>query len=60
MVLLIPDAVRKIMARGRVAERERISAAFAEHGVPEDNGETIRINRAELRNILSGDVQGKS
>ena len=64
MVLLIPATVKKIMARGRVegrdAERERIGAALAKHGVPEDNGETIRINRAELRNILSDNVQGKS
>ena len=71
MVLLIPATVKKIKAQGhaegkveghgegREEERERISAALAEHGVPEDNGETIRINRAELRNILNDDVRGK-
>ena len=59
MVLLIPDAVRKIMARGRVAERERIRAALAEHGVHAGNGAPVMVPLDELLKILNGDVRGK-
>ena len=60
MVLLIPDAVRKIKAQGRAEgrqqERDRISAAFAEHGIDESNEGPIVLDRDEFRKIMSGDA----
>ena len=63
MVLLIPATVRKIKAQGRVEgrleERDRINAAFAEHGIHEGDEGPIVLDRAEFRKIMSGDAQGK-
>lgn len=75
MVLLIPATVRKIKAQGhaegkvegreegleegREKERDRINAAFAEHGIHEGDEGPIVLDRAEFRKIMSGDAQGK-
>ena len=67
MVLLIPDAVRKIKAQGRAEgmdegrreERQRIRAALAERGIHEGNGGPIVLDRDEFRKIMNGDAQGK-
>ena len=59
MVLLIPDAVRKIKAQGKQEERQRINAAFAELGIPEGNEGPIVLDRAKFRKILNDDAQGK-
>ena len=60
MVLLIPDAVRKIKAQGKQEERQRINAAFAELGVHKGNGAPVMVPLDEIRKILNDDAQGKS
>ena len=60
MVLLIPDAVRKIKAQGKQEERQRINAAFAELGIPQGNGAPVMVPLDEIRKILNDDAQGKS
>ena len=63
MVLLLPDAVRKIKAQGRAEGRrevrQRIWAAIAEHGVHEGNGSPVLVPLDEIRKILNDDSQGK-
>ena len=68
MVLLIPDAVRKIKAQGRAegkAEgrrevRQRVRAALSERGVHEGNGAPVMVPLDEIRKILNDDSQSKS
>ena len=59
MVLLIPDAVRKIKAQGKQEERQRINAAFAELGIPESSGAPVMVPLEEILKILNDDAQGK-
>lgn len=59
MVLLIPDAVRKIKAQGKKEERQRINAAFAELGISQGNGAPVMVPLDEIRKILNDDAQGK-
>ena len=57
MVLLIPDAVKKIKAQGhaeeRAAQRKRYQEAYARFGI-EVNGVLMLPNTQEVEKFLSG------
>ena len=53
MVLLIPNAIRKI----RADERKRIRAALAELGIREGQ-EPVTLNPDEVLKVLRGDADG--
>ena len=53
MVLLIPNAIRKI----RADERKRIRAALAELGIREGQ-EPVTLNPDEVLKVLQGDTNG--
>ena len=62
MVLLIPDAVRKIKAQGREEERatqrKRYQEAYQRFGV-EVNGVLMLPNTREVAEFLSGEPEQK-
>ena len=62
MVLLIPDAVKKIKAQGyaegRAAQRKRCQAAYDRFGVEVD-GVLMLPNTREVAEFLSGESEQK-
>ena len=58
MVLLIPDAVKKIKAQGRAEQRKRNQEAYERFGV-EVNGVLMLPNTLEVAEFLSGDSEQK-
>ena len=67
MVLLIPDAVRKIKAQGReegreegvAEERQRVGQVLAELGLHDGNGAPIILDSDAVNKILHGDAPEK-
>ena len=58
MVLLIPDAVRKIKAQGRAEQRKRHQEAYERFGV-EVNGVLMLPNTREVAEFLSVESEQK-
>ena len=58
MVLLIPDAVRKIKAQGRAEQRKRYQEAYERFGV-EVNGVLMLPNTLEVAEFLWGESDRK-
>ena len=63
MVLLIPDAVRKIKAQGReegvAEERQRVGQVLAELGLHDGDGAPVILDSDAVRKILHGDAPEK-
>ena len=61
MVLLIPNAIRKIKAEGRAEERKRIRTALSELGIREGQ-EPVTLNPDEVLKVLhgGGDAESRS
>ena len=59
MVLLIPNAIRKIKAEGRSEERKRIRTALAELDGKQENGREM-LSKAEVLKILQDDAESRS
>ena len=55
MVLLIPNAIRKIKAEGRAEERKRIRTALAELAGKQEDGREM-LSKAEVLKILQDDA----
>ena len=58
MVLLIPDAVKKIKDQGRAAQRKCYQEAYERFGV-EVNGVLMLPNTREVAEFLSGESEQK-
>ena len=58
MVLLIPNAIRKIKAEGRAEERKRIRTALAELARKQEDGREM-LSKAEVLKVLQDDAESR-
>ena len=59
MVLLIPNAIRKIKAEGRAEERKRIRTALVDLVGKREEGREM-LSKAEVLKILQDDAESRS